>query len=68
MGDWVLLAALQRIEAGTLHACSGRPKHTRISQYPWYISVCQVSEDVATTDTTDRNQYHLPSDQLSKIR
>lgn len=68
MGDWVLLAALQRTEAGTLHACSGRPKHSRISQYPWYISVRQVSEDVATTDTTDRNQYHLPSDQLSKIR
>lgn len=37
--DWLLLAALQRTEAGVLHALGGKPENTRVSQYPWKIGV-----------------------------
>lgn len=39
MGDWVLAAALCRTEAGQLHACSGTPSCTAVSQTPWQIQL-----------------------------
>ena len=39
--DWLLLAALQRTEAGALHALGGRPENTRVSQFPWKIGVVE---------------------------
>lgn len=41
-GDWVLLAAMQRMEAGALHALGGRPDKIESSPYPWRISVDSV--------------------------
>ena len=38
-GDWVLLAALGRTEAGQLHALGGRPSQTHIGKFPWKIRV-----------------------------
>ena len=43
LGDWVLLAAMQRTEAGELHALGGKPLETRVSSSPWKISVSQAS-------------------------
>ena len=37
LGDWVLLAALLRTEAGALHAVGGRPEETFVSEIPWRI-------------------------------
>jgi ATP-dependent helicase/nuclease subunit A len=37
LGDWVLLAALLRTEAGALHAVAGRPAGTEVSAWPWRI-------------------------------
>ena len=69
MGDWILLAALQRIEAGQLHACSGRPAHTRITPYPWYISLCQAPEGTsAVTKEVTEEQSTLSQDQIDSIR
>ena len=36
-GDWVLLAALKRTEAGELFAVGGRPRATQVSDRPWKI-------------------------------
>lgn len=44
MGDWVLLAAVQRIEAGELHALGGKPPRTHMSTYPWKIRVGEAPE------------------------
>lgn len=38
-GDWVLLTALQKTEAGALHAIAGKPAHTESGKYPWDIRV-----------------------------
>ncbi|MBQ8834884.1 MAG: helicase-exonuclease AddAB subunit AddA [Oscillospiraceae bacterium] len=43
-GDWVLLAAMQRTEAGELHALGGRPRETRMAEYPWKICVTEAPE------------------------
>lgn len=37
MGDWVLLAAMGRIEAGALHAIGGRPETLTHGEYLWRI-------------------------------
>ena len=37
LGDWVLLTALLRTEAGALHAVAGRPAGVSVSAIPWRI-------------------------------
>ena len=58
MGDWVLLAALQRTEAGQLHPLSGKPLKTYVSNYPWKICLVEgntaVSDAAKTTVRTER--------------
>ena len=44
-GEWVLLSALKRMEAGQLHHLGGRPKETRISDTPWLIQVAEAPEE-----------------------
>ncbi len=44
MGDWVLLAAIQRMEAGQLHVFGGRPQKLVLREYPWKIEVTQAPE------------------------
>jgi len=39
LGDWVLMAALKRTEAGALHALGARPKATVSGEFPWKICV-----------------------------
>jgi ATP-dependent helicase/nuclease subunit A len=38
-GEWVLLTALHRTEAGELFALGGNPGNTTVSQFPWLIRV-----------------------------
>ena len=40
-GDWILLAALQRTEAGELQVKAGAPVETQVSGLPWKICVVQ---------------------------
>ena len=68
MGDWVLLAALQRMEAGALHAIGGRPKEIHISQYPWYIAVTQSQEETVCGASARQETGTIPLEQLERIR
>ena len=43
-GEWVLLAALKRTEAGAFHAIGGKPTETTIGSYPWKIAVVQAPD------------------------
>ena len=43
-GDWVLLTALLRAEAGALHAVAGRPAGTAPSAIPWHIAWHDLAE------------------------
>ena len=43
-GDWVLLTALYKMEAGELFALGGKPKETTMGQFPWKIRVSEAPE------------------------
>jgi len=47
MGDWVLLAAIGRIEAGALHAIGGRPKELTHGECLWRIETPKPQEPEA---------------------
>ena len=67
MGDWVLLAATQRMEAGALHACSERPRELKISNYPWYIAVTQATEEQAFSQLPQETLLPISEEQISSI-
>ncbi|MBR6119172.1 MAG: helicase-exonuclease AddAB subunit AddA [Oscillospiraceae bacterium] len=46
-GDWVLLTALLRTEAGALHARAGKPAGTSRSEWPWRIEWHDLPEKEA---------------------
>lgn len=39
MGDWILISALRRMEAGQLHGLADRPGQLHVAQYPWKIQL-----------------------------
>ncbi|MBO4211181.1 MAG: helicase-exonuclease AddAB subunit AddA [Oscillospiraceae bacterium] len=43
LGDWILLTALLRSEAGELHAVAGKPEETEVSEIPWRIQWHELS-------------------------
>ncbi|MBQ1372446.1 MAG: UvrD-helicase domain-containing protein, partial [Oscillospiraceae bacterium] len=43
LGDWILLTALLRSEAGELHAVAGKPEGTEVSEIPWRIQWHEIS-------------------------
>lgn len=45
MGDWVLLAALQKLEAGALFAIGGKHHEASAKGKPWYIEYLVASEE-----------------------
>ena len=51
-GRWVLMAALKRIESGSLFALGGKPAQTQVSDHPWAVRVVsceEVGEKTAVT-------------------
>ena len=68
MGDWVLLAALQRTEAGALHGLSGKPNQTHIGDFPWYITVCKASQPAASSSKSSQPDSKIPLQHITRIR
>ena len=64
-GEWVLLSALRRMEAGELHQIGGRPAHLRIAEHPWKITVAEA-EEAAEHRTAVADQYAAVDDQTVK--
>ncbi len=46
LGDWVMLTAMQKTEAGELYALGGRPLKTGISEIPWKIALAEGKQRV----------------------
>ena len=44
LGDWVMLEALQHMEAGQLHALGGCPAQLRLGNFPWKITLGTAPE------------------------
>ena len=66
-GDWILMAALQRTEAGVLHGLGGRPLHTQIGDYPWKISLADAPETEAVTEMV-QDVHTIPESVLSQLK
>ena len=60
-GDWVLLAAMQRMEAGALHALGGRPDKLSISESPWKICVDSVQQKTGEKTVLTEEQIRIPA-------
>ncbi len=62
MGDWVLMAALARTEAGELFAVGGNPGCASVSEYPWSITYCSGTDylPMQRTQTSERTAEQAP--------
>ena len=67
-GEWVLLAAMQRLEAGQLFALGGKPARTHISDYPWKIEVAQGKALESDDSIQTEMEVELPSGTEDAIR
>jgi len=67
-GEWVLLSALKRMEAGQLHQIGGRPGKLRIAAHPWKITVAEAPENAAENVSTGDAKVKMPDDALDILR
>ena len=67
-GDWVLLTALHKTEAGALFALGGRPKETTMGRFPWKIEVSEVPQrDIRNTEP-EEVRGKMPENALERLR
>ena len=67
-GEWVMRTAMQRTEAGELFTLGGKPAQTKISSYPWKISVVEAPELNAEAQTVPEGVGEMPSDAEMKLQ
>lgn len=68
LGDWVLLAAMQRTEAGQLHALGGKPAQTGIGDHPWKICVTEAPLDIDGISAFDEPSASMPEETEEQLR
>ncbi len=66
MGDWVLLSAVKRLEAGELFAIGGQCSKAEVTQYPWLIRV--VTPPVVEDAVRSAQKQTLSPAAMDKIR
>lgn len=66
-GEWVLLTALQKTEAGELFALSGKPRQTETGPYPWRIRVVTAPQPVVD-NIREENVGQISPELLEQIR
>ena len=67
-GDWVLLTALHKTEAGQLFALGGKPKETTMGQFPWHIEAAEAPESEDETAENTQVVSRMPEDAEEKLR
>ena len=67
LGEWVLLEAMQRTEAGEFHALGGRPLQTRSSAYPWKIALVE-STTATEAASASGEAVKLPEGSIEQLR
>ena len=68
-GQWVLMAALRRTEAGELFALGGKPESTQLGQPLWKIRVVTAEPEKAVACIQEETpQNKLTEEDLSRIR
>ena len=67
-GDWILLAASRRTEAGQLHNLGGKPAETETSAYPWKIWVTQAPAVSQESAAQSQQQTSLPEGAAEQLK
>ena len=68
-GEWVLMAAMQRTEAGALFALArDRPQRTSISEHLWLIQVHEGQQSDIGASPQEKEVPRLPEGALERIR
>lgn len=67
-GDWVLAEAIQRTEAGALHALGGIPNQTHTSTYPWKISVVETKKPESVKSVLEESRPEQAPFSLEELR
>ena len=67
-GEWVLLSALKRMEAGQFHQLGDRPAQLRLAQHPWKICVTEAPEMQAAAAGQQIQKETLPEQTLEALR
>lgn len=68
MGEWILMAAINRMEAGAFHEYSGRPVQLILEKYPWNITVCQAAGNVEKKQSSLSLPDGPQSDLVAKLQ
>lgn len=68
LGDWVLLAAVARREAGQLHALGGRPEETMTRDYPWRIVTPAIPKITPNAPISKEETLELPMNLEEQLR
>ena len=66
-GDWVLLTALHKTEAGGLFALGGKPKETVMGEYPWRIEAAEAPEPAAASGEVSQLSAAMPEGTVERI-
>ena len=69
-GEWVLMEAIHRTEAGELHALAGvRPAQTHLAEHPWLIRAVSCPETVKTGGSACSEQMvAMPKGTAERLR
>ncbi|MGM9603493.1 MAG: helicase-exonuclease AddAB subunit AddA [Faecousia sp.] len=67
-GDWILTAAMQRLEAGELHALSGRPEKLYLSDYPWKIRLLQTESATEKASALAEEEVPFPAEAVEQLK
>ena len=68
MGDWILLAAMSRREAGNLHNLGGRPAQTALSDCLWKIETPMVPTEVQAATASSEVTPTIPDELELQLR
>ena len=69
MGNWVLISAISKIEAGSLHAIADRPSETSLSRFPWKIEVVSsFLEQDTFEEERPQEQVRVSAEVLKMLR
>jgi len=67
-GQWVLITAMTRTEAGELFALGGRPEKTAAGEPPWLIKVTQAQGTTRSAETGETVKEQLSEEQAQQLR
>ena len=67
-GQWVLMAAMRRTEAGAFFELGGRPQSTELEEPVWKICVAEAPESESSLQTAVSQKMQLPEGTVERLR